>query len=487
MSEENFTPTDTFIASEARLAKTLARPVKRFLDVEASGGILLMIATAVALIWANSPWSDSYDSLWGTEISIELGDWLHLVEPLSAWVNDALMAIFFFVVGMEIKRELTVGELKDPRKAALPAIGAVGGMVVPALLYAAFNAGGDGSAGWGIPMATDIAFALGVVALLGDRVPPSLKVYLLTLAIVDDLGAIAVIAVFYTEQISVGWGAAALGLIALTVVLRRLRVWYLPVYLILGVMLWVAVFESGVHATIAGVVLGVITPTRALRDDADGKRIGSILSKDGPLGVGDVDEAVFTIRETVAVNDRLTHFLHPWSSYVIIPIFALANAGIALSGDAISNAATSPVTLGVVAGLVVGKTAGVGGFAWLASRSGLCEKPAGATTAQMFGISAMAGIGFTVSLFVTSLAFEGGHGHGGEEGEIAAGEQLAAPLAEEGLSEERSAEIADEAKIGILFASAIAAIGGAALLATGPEKSDEEVAADVAAGSAPPD
>ncbi len=443
---------ETFLASNRPFARVVARPMARFLAIEAAGGILLLGATVIALVWANSPWSQSYFDLWSTAVGFRVGDF-EIVEPLQAWVNDLGMAIFFFVVGLEIKRELTTGQLTDRRAAAFPAIAAVGGMVVPAAIYLAFNWGGEGADGWGIPMATDIAFALGVVALLGSRVPSSLKVFLLTLAIVDDLGAIAVIAIFYTEQLSVGWGVIAIGLIVVVMISRRINVWYIPMYVIIAAILWVAVFESGVHATIAGVILGLLAPTVALRDGADSERIGEILSKDGPLGVGDVDEATFAIRETVPVNDRLEHFLHPWTSYVIIPVFALANAGIVISIDSIERAVNSPITIGIMLGLVVGKTIGVGGAALVATKLGLTRLPRGVTGLHMVGISLAAGIGFTVSIFISGLAF--GSGAHGEE--AAHGEEEAVESTEEVVDTERSAQLQDESKIGILAASLLAA------------------------------
>jgi NhaA family Na+:H+ antiporter len=462
---------ETFLASNRPFARVVARPMARFLAIEAAGGILLLAATVIALVWANSPWSESYFDLWATPVGFRIGDF-EIQEPLQAWVNDLGMAIFFFVVGLEIKRELTTGQLTDRRAAAFPAIAALGGMVVPAAIYLAFNWGGEGADGWGIPMATDIAFALGVVALLGPRVPSSLKVFLLTLAIVDDLGAIAVIAIFYTERLSVGWGVIAIGLIVLVMISRRMNVWYVPIYVIIAAILWVAVFESGVHATIAGVVLGLLAPTVALRDGADSERIGEILSKDGPLGVGDVDEATFAIRETVPVNDRLEHFLHPWTSYVIIPVFALANAGIVLSTDSIERAASSPITIGILLGLVVGKTIGVGGAALISTKLGLTSLPRGVTGMHMVGISLAAGIGFTVSIFISGLAFGSG-----AHGETAAhGEEAAVATAEEVSESEHSQELQDDSKIGILAASMLAA--GLAAIILARAGNDEDIRDD---------
>ena len=250
----------TWLSSDRFLARRVGQPLAAFLQVEAAGGILLVLATVAALVWANV-WPDGYHTFWSTEIGFAIGDF-SVFEPLEAWVADLLMAVFFLVVGLEVKRELVVGELRDPRTAALPAIAALGGMVVPALVYLAFNAGGPGADGWGIPMATDIAFAVGVVALLGRRVPAPLKLFLLSLAIVDDIGAILVIAIFYTDDLSWSWLAAA-GVAAATMAgLRRARVRYTPVYVAVGLFLWLATLESGIHATIAGVVIGLLTPVR---------------------------------------------------------------------------------------------------------------------------------------------------------------------------------------------------------------------------------
>ena len=423
----------TWIGSDRRLARRIGRPMMRFVRIEAAGGVVMLVAAVVALVWANSPWDHAYLDLLESHIRLDLGGLLVLDEPLEAWINDALMVIFFFIVGLEIKRELVVGELRQPAAAALPAIAALGGMVVPAAIYAAFNAGGSGSAGWGIPMATDIAFALGVVSLLGRRVPSSLKIFLLTLAIVDDIGAIVVIAVFYTDDLSTGWLFIAAGTVAVLALMRVARIWYTPAYLLVGVFLWLAVFESGVHATIAGVILGVFAPARPLMgegavDNGVVERISA-----GAASAPVVRRASFEVREQVAVADRLANLLHPWTSFLIVPIFALANAGVVLSSDSLGDAVRSPVTIGIVVGLVAGKLVGVSSFAWLAVRSGVCAMPRGATWAMVMGIGAVAGIGFTVSLFITRLAFA-------------------------------SEDITSEAKIGIIVASTVAALIGAAIL-----------------------
>ena len=423
----------TWIGSNRRLARRIGRPVVRFLRIEAASGVVMLVAAVVALVWANSPWRGSYHELLHTHLRFELGGVLVLDEPLEAWINDALMVIFFFVVGLEIKRELIVGELRRPAAAALPAVAALGGMVVPAVIYAAFNAGGEGAAGWGIPMATDIAFAVGVLSLMGRRVSNSLKIFLLTLAIVDDIGAIAVIAVFYTDDLSLGWLLVAVLTVVLLAVMRLTRIWYTPAYLLVGVVLWLAVFKSGVHATIAGVVLGILAPARPLVSESTFDDMVVRWFDGDSLSPPEVRRASFEVRERVSVADRLANLLHPWTSFVIIPVFALANAGVELSSDSLEAALRSPITIGIVLGLVVGKLVGVGAFTWLAVRLGLCELPRGATWAKVLGIGGVAGIGFTVSLFITNLAFE-------------------------------SQDITDQAKIGILVASTIAALIGAAIL-----------------------
>jgi len=390
------------------------RPLEEFLSTETLGGILLLVAAMAALVWANAP-GDSYHDFWSSHIVIDL-DIASIDLDLAGWVNDALMAIFFFVVGLEIKRELLRGELADVRRAALPVAAALGGMIAPALLYLALNAGTEGERGWGVPMATDIAFAIGVMALLGRRVPVSLKVFLLALAIADDLGAIAVIAVFYTEQLSLSWLVFALALLALTYVLGRTGVRDVIIYVGIGAVVWIAVHESGVHATIAGVALGLMTPIspffgqRQLSSSAlellvqarQAEHRGGAGDDDRNAALRDLEELA---RETQPILDRLEHALHPWTSYVIVPIFALANAGIELSGGAISDAATSRVTGGVALGLMFGKPIGIFVFSWLAVRAGIAALPAGVTWLHVLGAGLIAGIGFTVSIFVSNLAF----------------------------------------------------------------------------------
>jgi NhaA family Na+:H+ antiporter len=444
------TDRSTWLRSDRFLARSVARPVNRFLHIEASGGVLLAGAAVIALVWANSPWSEAYSDLWATELTIDLGGHA-ITEDLRHWINDGLMTLFFFVIGLEIKQELTNGQLTSLRAATVPAAGALGGMVVPAVLYVAFNLGGDDIAGWGIPMATDVAFAVGVLALLGSRVPAELKVLLLSLAIVDDVGAIIVIAAFYSDGLDGGWlAAAAVGLV-LVALLRRVGVRYLPVYAVLGSAVWLATFESGVHATIAGVALGLLAPAKAFMPQVDADRIADQLSADQNVSAAEVRDLSFQLRESIPVTERLQEFLHPYTSYLIVPVFALANAGVEVSGDSLGDAATSPVTIGVIVGLVVGKLVGVAGAIALATRLGIGRLPEGVSARHILGMAGIAGIGFTVSIFVAGLAFD-------EPG------------------------VTDEAKIGVLVASVIAAGVGSLILLRGtptaaalPTSDDERV------------
>jgi Na+:H+ antiporter, NhaA family len=386
--------------NERRSGPVFIAPLREFLYTESAGGVILVAAALVALVWANSPWKDAYQDLWHTELSISLGE-RTLELDLREWVNDGLMTIFFFVVGLEIKRELVEGELRGVRRAAMPALAAVGGMVVPALIYTAVNAGGPGARGWGIPMATDIAMAVGIVALLGSRVDPALKLFLLALAIVDDIGAIAVIAIFYSGRIDTDSLLIAVGLVIVLLLVRLAGVRSTLIPLALGLGLWLALEESGVHATIAGVLLGLLAPTRphVQRELVDVDVLADISTAQAAR------ETASLARQSVSVVEWLEHVLHPWSSFVIVPLFALANTGITLSAEAISDAATSRVAVGVLLGLVVGKLVGISLFTWLALRLNIAVIPEGATARGIAGIAALAGIGFTVSIFVTDLAF----------------------------------------------------------------------------------
>jgi len=353
--------------------RRIARGFIAFFDHAAAGGIVLLVAAALALALDNSPLSGLYDQLLSTHLTIKLGD-LGLDKPLLLWINDGLMAIFFFLAGLEIKREIVVGRLSSVQAASLPAIAALGGMVVPAAIYAYFTmADPVALQGWAIPAATDIAFALGVLALLGDRVPNALKIFLLALAILDDLGAIIVIALFYTSDLSgVALIGAGIGLAAL-IVLNRLGVRQLSPYVVIGIAIWVLVLKSGVHATLAGVIVALTIPLDADEDE------------DSPL-------------------ERAEHALHPWIAFGVMPIFAFANAGVSLSGIEFADL-LQPIPLGVALGLFVGKQVGVFGFMALAVALGLARRPDGVRWVELYGASILAGIGFTLSLFIGMLAF----------------------------------------------------------------------------------
>jgi NhaA family Na+:H+ antiporter len=418
----------------------------RFTQLEASSGSILLIAAVVALVWANAPFGETYKEFWDTHLHFQLADF-HLEESLKHIVNDALMAIFFFVVGLEIKRELVVGELRDPKKAALPAIAALGGMIIPALIYVAFVAGegGEATRGWAIPMATDIAFSVGVISLLGKRVSTGAKLFLLALAIADDIGAIMVIAFFYTDDLAMLW--LALGLLGLAGVYlaQRAGIRSMAFYWVTGIVIWFFIFESGVHATLAGVALGLLTPVFPLYSEEDYQRRTSWI-----LGRFEMNKAAPNHRErldydamqmsavateSVAPLDRLEHQLTPWSSFVVVPLFALANAGVRFADfeSGIGAALTSPVTLGVGLGLLIGKLFGISLATWIAVRLGVGKLPTQTGWTQVVGLAALAGIGFTVSMFVTELAFD-------------------------------SAALADSAKIGIFIGSGLAGIVGYTLL-----------------------
>ena len=418
--------------SNRPLARLVARPVREFLRVEAASSLLLMLAAVAALVWANSPWASSYDALWHTHLTLDVGP-LHLDETLQHWVNDALMVIFFFVVGLEIKYELVNGDLRDPRTAALPIVAAIGGMAVPALVYVALNPpGSEGNAGWGIPMATDIAFAVGVLGVLGRRIPSAARLFLLTLAIVDDIGAILVIAVFYTSDLSLGWLAIAIGLLALMVVARRLRVWTVVVYAVLGVGVWFALLESGVHATLAGVAIGLLAPAKPLLNEDVARGYATAALRDRHLDPDELARMRFLLKESVSVVERLQSSLHPVSAYVVLPIFALANAGVELG--AIGKVFTQPVGIGIVLGLVLGKPIGIFLASFAAVRLGLGRLPDDTTWPMVLGLGAVGGIGFTVSIFIAGLSFPG------------------VDL------------LTEEAKIAILLASVLAAVVGVLVL-----------------------
>ena len=394
--------------------KAIQNPVQTFIQTEEVGAIVLLLAAGSALGWANSPWSDSYASFWHTKISFDIYIFA-ISEDLEHIVNDGLMAVFFFVVGLEIKRELLHGELSSFRRAVLPAMAALGGMVAPALIYLAFNSSGETSVGWGIPIATDIAFALGVLALLGRRLPPQLRIFLLGLAVVDDLGAIAVIAVFYTEAIH--WMDLGLALAVFTVIAACIRIGIrsLGFYLILSVVMWQFFLESGIHATVAGVLISVLTPAKPYLQRKDYKATVENLLRDFKLAMdtGQEEKAESIVAEVEKLSqgtegpmERLERVIHPWTSFVVLPIFALANAGIVMSWDAMTEAAASPITLGILVALPIGNTLGIFGMTWLTVRLGLGRLPSYVTWLHVLGVGMLGGIGFTVSIFVSGIAFE---------------------------------------------------------------------------------
>jgi NhaA family Na+:H+ antiporter len=392
---------------------------ERFVHSEVAGSVLLLTCAALALVWANSRWADGYFHLLHTPVGVSWGDASFRLS-LHHWINDGLMAVFFFVVGLEIKRELVVGELSSLGKAALPVAGAVGGMLVPATLFAALNVGGPGARGWGIPMATDIAFALGVLATLGPRVPVGLKVFLTALAIADDLGAVAVIAVFYTGRIDpAALAVAAALLVLLFLALRVGRLWRGVLYL-LAVGVWLAVFASGIHSTVAGILLALAIPVRPRVDPREFiETARERLGRAAATGIS--PDTLFADREHLEVLARvharaadalppglvLEEALHPVQVWLIMPLFALANAGVPVGGEA-SAVLRQPVALGIVAGLVLGKPLGICLLSFLAVRSGRGALPEGVSWMRLAGAACLAGIGFTMSLFVADLAFAGG-------------------------------------------------------------------------------
>jgi Na+:H+ antiporter, NhaA family len=417
-------------------------PFQEFFRTEAATGALLLACACAALLAANSAWADVYHGLWATPIAIGAGGH-SLSLTLHQWINDGLMAVFFLLVGLEIKREALAGELASPRQAALPIAAAIGGMVVPALIYLAMNTGGQEARGWAIPMATDIAFALGMLALVAPRAPHGLKIFLAALAIADDMGAVVVIALFYTRDVA--WGAVGMAGIAMMslVVLNILRVRRLAPYLLLGIALWFFVHESGVHATIAGVLLAFAIPTRTrinamqystrarrLLDEFDRTETGDLVvltskgQQEAIIGLERASESA------TAPLLRLEHALHGFSAFLVMPLFAFSNAGVSLGEVSVGS-----VTLGVVAGLMLGKPLGITAGAWMAVRFNLAALPGGVGWTALHGCAWLAGIGFTMSLFIANLAFDGSN-------------------------------LLDPAKIGILAGSIMAGTGGALIMRT---------------------
>jgi NhaA family Na+:H+ antiporter len=418
----------------------LVSPFVRFAKTEAAGGILLLASTLAALIWANSPWENAYHAIWNAPLLIGFGRF-SLVESRHLWVNDGLMSIFFFLAGLEIKRQVLIGELSSIKQATFPLVSALGGTLIPALFYLLFNYGGSAAHGWGIPMATDIAFALGILVLLGDRVPTSLKIFVTALAIIDDIIAVLVIAIFYTNQLHfLSLLIAAFG-VALSIGANLLGIRRPAVYAFIGVCIWAAVLKSGLHATVAGVMLAFTIPARTYLDREQFLARGrSLLARFASARPGSFEEhaAIDTLEAQCEMVEsplhRIEHRLQPWVSFVVMPLFAFANAGVHILGR-MAPAAKDPVTLGIAVGLIVGKPVGIFLFAWSSSKANIAIPPIHSSWRQIFGASCLCGIGFTMSLFIAALAFGDG-------------------------------ELLDMAKIGILFASMLAAVVGSAFLSS---------------------
>lgn len=422
----------------SKVLNLIVSPLEQFTKLETFEGILLLISTIMALLWANSQWSGSYESLWGIELSVGVGT-ASISKSLLHWINDGLMVVFFFVVGMEIKREIFVGELSAIKKASLPVIAAFGGMVIPALIYFTINLGTSGIRGWGIPMATDIAFSLGVLALLGKRIPAQLRVFLMAFAIADDIGAVIVIAVFYASAIAWYYLLIASVILAILIVSNWAGVRSLATYAFLGVLLWLAFLHSGIHATVAGVLLAFTVPASSRLDKPDFlKNSRAILAQlEGKTEIGGnyEDTRETTVRALAQLAEdfetparRFERGLHPWVSYLIVPLFALSNAG-AKFEEGFTSLLHSSVAVGAFLGLLVGKQIGITLFSWIAVKTRLAAIPTNVTWRQIYGVSWLGGIGFTMSLFITGLAFDPGL-------------------------------LADLSKSGIYAASVIAAIGG---------------------------
>jgi len=429
-------PTDTEIAHLPReVVDHLKKPFIRFFHIEAAGGAVLLLFTVAALVLSNSPWVHVYEHVWDTSVGFHIGS-LEFARSIRGWINDGLMTLFFFLVALELKRELILGELNNPRMAALSIAAALGGMLVPAGLYLILQSGQPGHHGWGTVMATDTAFVLGCLALLGSRIPQSLRIFMLSLAIVDDIGAIFVVAFGYSSQIV--WGALALAAVGIVVVraMAMLGVRGFPLYILAGCIIWFAVDASGIHPTITGVILGLMTPARRWVSD---KRLYAILNQvvahpSGDHGSGNTKDrqtlqvAEIAARETLSPVERLVIALHPWVGFLIMPLFAFANAGLSLSFGDISNS----VTLAVFVGYAVGKPLGIMSFSWLAMRLRIAIRPRDLTWRLLAGGSVLAGIGFTMALFIANLSF--------------------------------SNDLLDGAKLGILLATVFSALAGLILL-----------------------
>jgi Na+/H+ antiporter NhaA len=392
--------------STSRSIARLRWPLREFLETEVAGGVAILVATGAALLWANSPFRESYDSVWEIPISLQIGS-ASLDADLRHWINEGLMAIFFFVVGLEIKRELVRGELSDKRTAMLPVLGALGGMAVPAAIYLLVNAGDVGERGWAIAMPTDIAFALGVLSLFGRSLDPSGRLFLLSLAIVDDIGTVAIMVLFYSVEIELASLLVAFVLLGVMFVARLAGIRWNPLFILLSVGVWLATFESNINATLAGVAVAFVTPVRPL-DSSAWVRLPRIVQRFGH------DPSPELLRETrqhahagVSKGEWLEHVLHPWASFAIIPLFALANTGLYLGGGVIGDVVGSSISIGIVAGRVIGKPLGILALVWLATKLRLASMPEGLRWEQMAAVAVPAGVGFTVALVVADLALYG--------------------------------------------------------------------------------
>ena len=398
--------TDHTPAAQPAPAERLRVPLREFIATQSAGAVVLLAATVAALVWANSPWAASYERLWSMELSVGLGE-AELALSLRHWINDGLMALFFFVAGLEIRREFDMGELRERRRVATPVVAAAGGMLIPALIYLAFNAGQPTARGWGIAMGTDTAFALGVLTLVGGRWTAPTRTFLLTLVIIDDIVALTVVALVYTTAVSLPPLAAAAVLYGVVITMHRRGVRHGVPYFLVGSALWLAMLASGVHPTVAGVAVGLVAyaypPTRGALEQAGARWR---LFREEPTAAY-ARSASRVLAHTISPNERLQYFFHPWTSYVIVPLFALANAGVRLDGAALGGALASPVTLGVVFGLVLGKPIGIAAAAWLFSRRRLGGLPMTVPWPPLIGAATVGGIGFTVSLLVATISLDG--------------------------------------------------------------------------------
>jgi Na+/H+ antiporter NhaA len=415
------------VSEQSVVIRESLRGLREFLATEVGGTSVLLGGTLAGLIWRNAPFGDTYQRFWHTKLAISYNGSEFSLDLLH-WVNDGLMTLFFFVIGLEISREVVVGQLRDRRIIAVPAAAALGGMAVPALIFTALNAGGPGAAGWGIPMASDTAFVLGLLAVVGARCAEPLRAFLLTLAVVDDIGAILVVAFFYTSDFRWPALAVAIGLFGLVLLARRVRLGKAPVYLLLGLGMWAATLESGVHPTLVGIALGVLVNVYA-PNDLKILRAGELVHALGNDPSPELArQASLSVRRVVSINERLQHLLHPWTSYLVVPLFALANAGVSLSPGNLRHALTSPLSIGIVVALVVGKFVGITIGSWLPLRLDIGDLPGNLVWGQLFGGAAVAGIGFTVSLFITELAFHDSVHQADAKIGIIAGSLLAAGL-----------------------------------------------------------